>query len=602
MLAVSVIFCLSCATKKNDPLKNTKKFVKESHVSLYKNGAFHVPSTSIYLIPKGPEAIEFVAELAGLRARKSFLRSLKRASESVYIVSEGTKKSWGVSKKIHNATDKVSDKIKKFSKENRTLLLDKSSALAKDISVSSWTFSKDIISEMDAFGEGISGGASKTGDSLSASGSKAGINLIRHSVKFSKEFSKARTANARDGIINATETFIDGYLAVPGRLKKNAINAGDGIPEANPVDIINEHNTWRKDWAGKSADLVGDTTANYSDNAKKSLSKIEEGFVENYKDTGVAFATMKALRWAFQAALWDLTLKPLTKIVSGSVGYIGVNLVAFPVMVVLDEAGSVARIAVDVTWNSAKSVYHLTAPTAAAALGSVFSCFEITAGNLVAGSVGAGGALAGVTGTGLAKTGGLLIKGSGQALGKTVQYVGVPFTAAGVAVGGKAVGVTVDGAGKLSFGALYATGHAAAAASDVFGNIIAGTTLSVGTVVSTAGGAGYGVYQLSKAVAVPAGYELGAGVVLSYDTMAHIGAQSILAVADCSYLVLSLEGPRWVIYAIKGKTGNGDDLVPGAVLDLNKMQKSGETIYNLPVSDGEMKDVVESVHETLPEI
>ncbi len=403
-------------------------------------------------------------------------------------------------------------------------------------------------------------------------------------------------------MVNAVDSFIEGYLAVPHKLKDNAVRAGSGIPEANPVEIIRENNTWRKDWAGKSADLAGDTALSYTGNAKKALTKIEEEFVDSYRETGVAFATMKALRWAFQAALWDLSLKPLTKIVSGGVGYVGVNLVAFPVMVVLDEAGAVTRIAVAVTWNSARSVYHLTAPTAVAALGSVFSCFEITAGNFVAGSVGAGGALAGATEIGLAKTGGLLIKGSGQALGKTVQYVGVPFTAAGVAVGGKAVGVSIDGLGKLSFGAMYATGHAAAAVSDVFGNIIAGTTLGVGTVASTTGGVGYGVYQLSKAVAVPAGYELGAGVVLSYDTMAHIGAQSILAVADCAYLVLSLEGPRWVIYAVKGKTGDGDAIIPGTVLDLNKMQKSGEEIYNIPVSDGEMTGVVDSVYKTLPEM
>jgi hypothetical protein len=39
-----------------------------------------------------------------------------------------------------------------------------------------------------------------------------------------------------------------------------------------------------------------------------------------------------------------------------------------------------------------------------------------------------------------------------------------------------------------------------------------------------------------------------------------------------SYLVLSLEGPRWVLYAVKGKLGKGEDLVPGAMLDLKLMQ------------------------------
>jgi len=141
-----------------------------------------------------------------------------------------------------------------------------------------------------------------------------------------------------------------------------------------------------------------------------------------------------------------------------------------------------------------------------------------------------------------------------------------------------------------------------AATTQVFGNVIAGTTLVGGTAVSTAGGAAYGVYELSKAVVVPAGYELGGGLVLSYETLSQVGAQSILAVSDCAYMVLSLEGPRWVLYAVKGNTGKGDDLPAGAVVDLKQMQEKGEEIYSLPVSDEEMRKVVESVYENLPAV
>ncbi len=69
-----------------------------------------------------------------------------------------------------------------------------------------------------------------------------------------------------------------------------------------------------------------------------------------------------------------------------------------------------------------------------------------------------------------------------------------------------------------------------------------------------------------------------------------------------SYLALSLEGPRWVLYAVKGKLGKGEDLVPGATLDLKSMQEAGEEFYNIPVSDEEMKNVVESVYGELPEV
>ena len=55
-------------------------------------------------------------------------------------------------------------------------------------------------------------------------------------------------------------------------------------------------------------------------------------------------------------------------------------------------------------------------------------------------------------------------------------------------------------------------------------------------------------------------------------------------------------------YAVKGKLGKGEDLVPGTMLDLKSMRDAGEEIYNIPVSDEEMKNVVESVYGELPEV
>ncbi|MEQ1654877.1 MAG: hypothetical protein ABL960_04185 [Nitrospira sp.] len=50
------------------------------------------------------------------------------------------------------------------------------------------------------------------------------------------------------------------------------------------------------------------------------------------------------------------------------------------------------------------------------------------------------------------------------------------------------------------------------------------------------------------------------------------------------------------------QTRQGEDLVPGTMLDLKSMQEAGEEIYNIPVSDEEMKNVVESVYGELPEV
>lgn len=57
-----------------------------------------------------------------------------------------------------------------------------------------------------------------------------------------------------------------------------------------------------------------------------------------------------------------------------------------------------------------------------------------------------------------------------------------------------------------------------------------------------------------------------------------------------------------MLYAVKGKLGKGEDLVPGTMFDLKSMQEAGEEIYNIPVSDEEMKNVVESVYGELPEV
>jgi hypothetical protein len=223
-------------------------------------------------------------------------------------------------------------------------------------------------------------------------------------------------------------------------------------------------------------------------------------------------------------------------------------------------------------------------------------------GYAAAGATAAAGTVAGCSEIGVSQIAAVIIKGSGYAAGKGVEYIGIPLASAGIAVGGGAIGTAVGGVGVASGVALFVGGEASAATVQVAGNVIAGTTLAGGTAVSTAGGAAYGVYELSKAVVVPAGYELGSGIVLSYETLSHLAAHSILAVSDCVYMVLSLEGPRWVLYAIRGKTGDGEAVPAGTAVDLKKMQEAGEEIYNLPVSDEEMKKVVDSVYDNLPEL
>ena len=603
LTVVSAILILSpaCASRQNDPLKNTRKLVKEGHVSLYNNGAFRVPQSSIYLIPPAPGAVEFAMEIMGLRARQAFLKSLKKASESVYIVSEGTRLSVNAAKTSRETGSEIADYIRTHSRGSGTLLMDRSMARGKNIIGDSWVFSKEILAEMEDIGERVSGSTSLAADRMNETGTRKGKELIANSIDFSKDFYKDRSRGAKKAHAHAVNAFVKGYLAVPMKLKNNWEAAGENLRSADLSDIMRRENVWREKWSGKSVDLVGSTVGNYTEDVKNSFSKAGSEFDSCYT-TGIPLATLKAMRWVLKGLLWDAAIEPASKITSGGLGYVAVNCLAYPVMVIEEEGRALTRIAVDVTWNTSRSFYELVAPSAEASLAAVFGVVEYASGPLVAGPAAAGGTLAGVMHIGTAKAGSLMVKGSGAAAGKVTEYIGVPLAAAGVTAAGATVGVAVMGGGAASSGTVYLGGEAAAAGSDVFGNLIAGTTLVAGTAVSVAGGAAHGVYQLGKAVAVPAGYEVGGGVVLSYETMSQISAQAILAVADCSYLVLSLEGPRWVVYAVKGKLGKGDDLAPGTVVDLKKMQSEGEEIYNVPINDVDMKNVVSTTCKTLPEM
>ncbi|MBU1168756.1 MAG: hypothetical protein KKD44_04240 [Proteobacteria bacterium] len=596
-----LVLTLSCAGKANDPLKNTRKLVKEGHASLYKNGAFRVPQSSIYLIPPGPDTLDLVMDMAGLRARQALLKSLKQASESVYIVSEGTKLSIRGAKASRETGHEMADFIKTNSRESSVWLLDRSWDKGGDLIGDSWVFSKQLQIDMAAAAHDMVQNTSRMGDHLNERGTENGKALIRDSRDFSREFYADRVDGAKDSLDNARTSFIQGYLAIPDQLKRNMNSAGENLDKADFSRIVEHEHLWRDNASGKTKDLVLSTATDYTHDVRDTFSKAGDELSGCYT-TGIPLASLKALRWVLQGLFWDATIEPAMKMTAGGLGYIGVNCVAFPVMVIEEEGRAMARIAVDVAWNTTKSLYQLTAPSGEAALAGIYGLMEYTSGPVIAGAALGGGTLAGVTSVGASKAGCVIVKGSGHVAGSLGQYIGVPLAAAGVAATGTTVGLAVMGSGAAGSGTVLVGGETVAAGTDLFGNIIAGTTLVTGTTASVAGGSAYGLYQLSKAVMVPSGYEVGAGVVLSYEAMTHLGAQSILAVSDCAYLVLSLEGPRWVVYGIKGNLGKGDDLIPGTVLDLNAMNQAGEEIYNLPVSDSEMKQVVSSTYQNLPQL
>jgi len=863
----------------DDPLKYTKKLVVEGHATLYNNGAFEVPYTEIKLIPPAPDAMTFLSELAGMRARQSFEESIRKAADSVTIVADGTRRTYELNKDIGAIGRDAARAIDQSMTESGKVIVYKSTDLGKSIVGRAWDTSValmrsgaglSVIQSSRRGGEQVLQGGVSSGDKIIEGGVSAGDSTIEGSIAAGKGIIKGGVTSgdkiiegsaaagdrlmegaagdrimkdgvaagdrlvesdagkriikggiaAGDQIMESTAgdriieggvaagdqlvkgsreakraiisgsaeagaaiasggvamggkivsgsqdaakdlstssidrsgkafhyagtSFIKGYAAVSGNVKKRAASTGGNLKALNIVAVASGENEWRSEWSQKTINLLGGTLGDYPSTATASFRKVGEELTENYKTQGVSLSVLKSLGLILQGILWDATIEPLAKTTGAALGYISVNLVAFPTVVLVKEGVATTQLAVQVTVDTAKTGYDIVAPTAIAALAGLYGVADLVVSQPVAGTTAVAGTVAGYSGKGLSTvagaavkgggyitgqtvkgtgfvageavkggsivtgevvkggsivaggavkggsvvaggavkggsvvageavkggslvvgeavkggsivTGGLVkgggfiageavkgggyvagatvisvgygagqmvkgggyvageavkgggiaagdsIKGGGYVTGKVVQYIAVPLASAGITVGGGAIGTAVGVTGAVAGSTVVVTGKVGSAATNVFGNVIAGTTLAAGTAVSAGGGAAYGVYQLSKAVVVPVGYELGSGVVLSYETLSQISAHTILAVSDCAYMVLSLEGPRWVLYAVKGNLGKGDELPAGAVLDLKKMQEQGEEIVNLPVSDEEMKKVVESVYDSLPE-
>ena len=602
LFSMALMSCSTPEPKAEDPLQYSRKLISEGHSSLYDNGAFQVPYTEIKLIPAGEAPLELAQEMMGMRARQAFLTSVNNAADSIYLIPVGTKLSLESAKIIQSGGEQMGDSVTDITRPVGILIVDRSIDFGKDVTLQAWSFGKATATEMDQYGIAIKQSSISGGDLIADTMTDVGTSAIGKSWDVAKNISDASNQGAKKSLLYAGDKFVKGYVAVPDKLSHRAANIAEAAELSNFTDGIVEANATRAEYSGVMTDLIGSTGGHYVGDVKDSFDKADESFRDSIGVTGFGLAMIKSSRWVLQGVLWDGLVKPVSKIGAASVGYVVVNLVAFPTMVVVSEGVAVTTLAIEATWNTAAGTYDLIAPSATAALASAYSLFQITGGNLAAGAVAAGGATLGAGGVVTGQIAGNTVKGVGYVSGVGVQYIGVPITAAGVTLGAGTVGVVAGGAGVITGSTVVVSGEVVSATSQVFGNVLAGTTLVAGTTVSVGAGATVGIYELSKAVIVPAGYELGGGIVLGYGTVSQLGAHTVLAVADASYLVLSLEGPRWVIYAVKGDLGNGDDLPTGTMLDLGSMQSEGEEFYYLPVSDEEMRAVVEALYQELPEV
>ncbi len=601
MLALMCGTLLACAQQpgRPDPLQNTKKLAAEGHATLYNNGAFEVPMTTIHLIPPGPDALDLASEMAGLRARQSFQESIKHARESADFAQAGVAKSKGAALAMHQGTTEMAEGAREVTRFGAHMA-GTAPGMVSDIVGASVTYSGRAYTATSLAGDTLASGSLMVGGKISEGTTEVSKEMWTSTLALAGKTSKASKAASSRHTSFAAERFVKGYAALPEQLGQRADAVKESASLIKFADAYQRSNEWRSEQSGKMADIVVGTTSDYSRDVGESFSAAKREISQGSNESGPTLAVLKSMRWVVQGIFWDATIKPAGKLAGASLGYITVNAVAFPALITMKEGVAVANVAVQVTWNSAASVYDVTAPSATAALVGLFGAVELVGGQVLAGGELVAGSAATAGTYGVGKTTAAVTAGGGYLTGKTVQYIGAPLSSIGVFAGGSTLGVVAGTATAATGVGLATVGATGEALTQVTGNVAAGTVLVGGSAASVVAGTALGTYELASAVVVPTGYELGSGLVLGYGTLSQLGAQAVLAVADASYMVLSLEGPNWVLYAVKGNVDNGENVPPGAILDLKAMQHAGETFVAVPVSREEMKRIVATVPGQLP--
>ncbi len=595
-----LIGCSHSPRAADDPLKNTRKLVAEGHASLYNNGAFGIPTTEIKLIPAGPSAVDLAGELVGIRARESFQKALAKARNSVVVVGDETKALFHFAGRVREEGVHVANAVTQWTRPRGKLIISKS--YADGVGIAGRAF-EEIEKSKDRLGRAANGlieESARTADQLSESASVAMQKTLSASKTASDVVSASGQAAAAAKFTEAKESIVLGYtLRVPEHLReyRNVIKNSPTLSSFGAK--YQDAESWRQENSDHFKILVRETGKNYFSDAETSFGNAGREFSSKMDAEGISFASLRAARWVLQGLFWDSVVAPVGKLTYGGFGYLTVNGLAYPVMLASGESVATVELAVEVIRESSGLGYSCIAPVGSAALAGLLGVAESIGAHVSSGMTRAGGgALGGASYLG-AKSSSVAVRSGGYVAGKTIQFVGVPLSIAGIAVGGSAAGV-VFGVSEASAGAVtIVAGEAANLGVKGVSYVGAGVIAGGGTALSVAKGAAVGVYEVSKAVVVPTGYGVGAGAVIGSTALSHLAAHTVLAAADFSYMVLSLEGPRWVLYAVKGKANSGTDLVPGTIVDLGAVQKSGDDLAEIPVSNDELNGVLNSFEQDL---
>ncbi len=542
-MRIKLIFlCLliSCSTQKKDQLQNTKKLMKEGHVSLYENGAFAVPATKIKLIPPGPSTMDLASELTGVKAKESFLRYLKEVKESSVVIYEGTKKTYKFSRKVNHEVDSALSELAPKLKENSIVIMREGFATSKHIVGRGWDLGAEFQEK-----------------------------LTKKTKAVAEDLKETKFEESK---FDGGERFIKGYVSLPNKLEKRKSRMAKATSfERFKKDFVTSEE-FRQKASHRTSYLITDAVSGYSKGINSSFHKAKKSLTESDHDFGYSLAAFKALSWVVEGVLWQGIIKPVGKISAGAIGYAVSNGVIYPVMLVSQGGVTTSFVAIEVLTQSGAGIVEIAAPSAELGVKSLLYSGEYL----------------------LNRTGEGVAMGAGFVLENGTRYIVAPVGNGAIKATGAVTGAALGiGSGVLA-GATRVSGEVMTYSSRVTSETVAGVTLAGGVTAYTLKGTGEVVYEIGKAAVVPPSLVLGSGLALSYGTVSQLSGQAVLAASDAAYLVLSLEGPSWVIYSVKGLVSK-DDLQANAVVDLESLKKSGEEIRKLPVSEEEMKKVLESL-------
>lgn len=533
-------------------LVNTKKLAVAGHTTLYNSGAFAIPETTIYIVPPVPGCLKLAAQIAGQHAGHFFAVSITRARKSLDFARAGVKKTRNLAVVIQQGSRDIANAARAATRFGAAKVSSTLQMIRKMVN-EALSYSGKVFHSTMQSGVALAQGSLSAGEVISKRTRHASAKIWASTIYLARSTATTSRRAARRYVSSAREQFVKDYAALPAKLAGCIKNIAESVSLGKFFIAFQNANHKR---AGRSRALFHlfintSRSSHYTNGIKSSFQKASRELSEKH-DTGYTFALLKSLRWVVQGILWDGAIKPVMILMSALLGFVIVNTVIFPVRLVVNEAVAVVLAVSQVISNSVVALYEMIAPSVAASAVGLFSAVVLVGGQVLAGTELIVGSIVTAGTFVLGKIFAALIAGGGYLAGKLVQYVGAPLLSLGLAVAGCMLGIVAGVVSVIIGSVIVIVGFAGEIITRLVGNIAAGGVLVGGVTASVMAGIALGAFELVKAILVPVSYELVAGFIIGYCLVMQLCAHAVLAVADVAYMLLSLEGPRWVLAAVTG--------------------------------------------------